>query len=438
MVVVDNETLTAVISQWLGRIAMTVVIALMWHWYNLPAQKPFVDTGKRLMENHDADRRLKRLNFLEDQLQRAAMAVQESSPAGEEREEIKEEIIEQEIEPINEFSESSEARSITKELKPTILSDNTPERPRPALASVPQTKPTIKSNHSGHPGLAGFNRWFDIESSLYRIYTIGTVGTEVAPPFIPRSERGHVALKLEIQNSMHRAINVFWIDYKGKEVLRGTIHGNNGFFYQTTWIGHPWTFRFKDTNELVLHFIPYRVIPTTDTVPTTSPEEPDVGIHAFTLHRPKNQEDVCCIQDPVFPMDMHVPQQAVAWSFQHMSRHEYMYSETLMKYLTNVVRYPKESKYRQIRTAGKIFYNQVWNTPGRGLLLAAGFVEEGAYAELGSMNPLPRDRVQELSTLLFYLEQWRRTQEQQTVPNVQPTGADGGGRANFGRAGQIN
>ena len=441
----NNDTFTAVISQWFGRIVVTVMLALMWHWYNLPVQEAVVDTGKRLMDiDDDKDRRLNRLQFWEEQLQlqrdaaAAATAVDSSPPAEEERNEIKDEIFEQGTEPRIAISEPPfEAPTIAKEQNSPVMRDNVLQQPLIALASVPQTTPTIKSNHSGHPRLDGFNHWYDIEASLYRIYSIGKVGTEVAPPFIPRSERGHVALKLEIQNSMHREINVFWIDYKGKEVLRGTIPGNNGVFYQTTWIGHPWTFRFKDTSEMVLHFIPYRVIPTTDAIPTTNPEDPDVGIHAFTLHRPKNQKDLCSIQDPVFPMDMQIPQQAVAWSFQHMSRHEYMYSETLMKYLTNIVRHPKEAKYRQIRTAGKTFYNQVWNTPARGLLLAAGFVQEGAYAELGSMNPLPRDRVQELSTLMFYLEQWRRKQ-QQMIPNDQPTGADGGGRANFGRAGQIN
>jgi hypothetical protein len=215
-------------------------------------------------------------------------------------------------------------------------------------------------------------------------------------------------------------------------VLRGKLP-STGFFHQTTWIGHPWTFRYQDTGELLLHFIPFRVIPTTDAVPTTDPEDPDVGIHAFTIQRPTGETDLCAIHDAVLPCmedTLTTPQSAVAWSFQHMTRMDYMYGETLAKYLTNIVRHPGNPKYRQIRTAGNVFYQQVWNSAARGLLLAAGFVEEGPYAELGSMCPLPRERVQELSTLLFYLEQWRRVRDHAT-PYVQPSGADGGGRANF-------
>jgi len=458
MTFLDDDSL---VQQWLGRIAVTIVLALAWHWYPTPLQTPFMDHGKRLMEA--PERHSRNRSKLLDSLERNKEPVEEEqeeeqcSSSQEEKEERKRinegsgeeassvpEIV---LPPaanscfVKELSQAAGAASLPSPTKATtsniISGSRIQPQPVATATSIHRTQP-IKAIHSEHPGLHGFTSWYEVEASLYRVYTIGKAnGQEVAPSFIPRSERGHVPLKLEILNSMYRTVDVFWVDYKGKEILRGTIK-NGSVFNQTTWIGHPWTFRCKDTGQLVLHFIPYRVIPTTDAVPTTDPDDPALGRHTFALQRPSTTELMCSIQDPVFPLEMETTQQAVTWCFQQMSRLDYMYATTLIKYLTNIVRHPKESKYRQIRIAGKTFYHQVWNTPARGLLLAAGFVEEGPFAELGSMNPLPRNRVQDLSTLLYYLEIWNRTHEQGGTPKEQPNGADGGGRANFGRAGQMN
>ena len=123
MVEMNNDTFTAVISQWFGRIVVTVMLALMWHWYNLPVQEAVVDTGKRLMDiDDDKDRRLNRLQFWEEQLQlqrdaaAAATAVDSSPPAEEERNEIKDEIFEQGTEPRIAISEPPfEAPTIAKD-----------------------------------------------------------------------------------------------------------------------------------------------------------------------------------------------------------------------------------------------------------------------------------------------------------------------------------
>lgn len=70
-----------------------------------------------------------------------------------------------------------------------------------------------------------------------------------------------------------------------------------------------------------------------------------------------------------------------------------------------------------------------------GVLLAAGFVEHGAYAELGSERTLPRTRVREVSLILHSLEQWEAKQDGSLRVVNQPQGSDGFGRANFGRTG---
>jgi len=163
-------------------------------------------------------------------------------------------------------------------------------------------------------------------------------------------------------------------------------------------------------------------------------------LHRFTIvslgqRQVDDEGAICYIYDPVFPTFMKNTQDCAAWTFQELSRTMNDSSlDTLTTYLTNIVMNPSETKYRQIRIANRRFSEEIWLTPARGLLLAAGFVEQGAYAELGSSSTLPRDRVQEVSSLLFYFERWRTMQENSAV-RQQPKGADGYGRANFGRPG---
>jgi hypothetical protein len=114
--------------------------------------------------------------------------------------------------------------------------------------------------------------------------------------------------------------------------------------------------------------------------------------------------------------------------------------DTLFKYLTNIVKSPEQVKYRQIRIRSPTFA-PIWQSPMRGLLLAVGFVEEQAYAELGCDQPLPRERIQDLALLTYLLTEWKRKECLQSNSNhqiEQPEGADGWGRAGFGRAGQMN
>jgi hypothetical protein len=451
----------SVLSQWLGRVAVTILIAAIYHWWVGPRTATSdVSTGNRLEKDwnvvvneeqqHESTPMAHKRSALLDRLEgkyKTNTLIYDDIHHDDETDDNSHPLIYDDIE-----EEDDDDNQVHK----SQLSNNPPdlENHYPNLDSLASTSaqtvdlttsitapttdpspPRLKAADGIHPGLDGFRRWYDVEASLYRIYTIGrTDGVEVHPPFIPKSERGHVSLKLKVANNYRETIAVYWIDYKGKEVHKGNIpHGS--VFHQTTWIGHPWIFREKESGALLCHCIPYKVIPTTHQVPTVNKDEPEIGIHQFAIlslgqRKVTDEGVICSIADPAFPTHMETPQDAIAWTFQEMSRCEYPYIDTVAKYLTNIVLHPADSKYRQIRIAHRRFAQQVWNTSARGLFLAAGFVEEGPYAELGSNDGLPRGRVQDLSTLLFYLEKWKRIQDMPL--GQQPEGADGSGRANYG------
>jgi PUB domain len=442
-----SETGTFQISQWLGRALFTVFLAVIYHFWCNRKWLSFRHTGYRLEDDSSSTVEVslsqKRLAFLD--------ALEGKSPTpllfddieeDEEKDSMHGESLlyddidqssseegSQDESPKNDIVESDEIS-----MDVALVSEETSS---PNL----QGRPCMQGADCEHPGLDGFLRWYENEASLYRIYTVGRKDkTEVYPPFVTKSERGQVSLKLHVTNNYFKAISVFWIDYKGIEVLKGTMkHG--GIFQQLTWIGHPWTFREKDTGKLLCHYIPYKVIATSHEVPTIDPEDPTVGMHRFAIvslgQRPQvtfdDEHVICAIADPVFPTRIETIRDAAAWSFQEMSRRNYPSLETLVKYFTNIVMRPANIKYRQIRIAQTRFFNEVWNTPARGLLLAAGFVENGAYVEMGNDQSLPRERVQELSTMLFYMEKWKRIQDLPPSVHSQPEGADGFGRANYSR-----
>ena len=302
--------------------------------------------------------------------------------------------------------------------------------------------------------MQAFAYWYEVETSLFRIYTLGrNDGVEVVPPYVPHSYRGNVSLSLHVTNKTNTVLKVYWVDYKGKHILKGTIKPNR-VWTQTTWIDHPWVFEAADGDETpYLYYIPYRVIPTLDQVPTVS-EDGD-GKMEFSIVPAKSSSSSSSsspfyigIEETVmpFPADVHfhTPLLAITWTLQHMSRMvipEEPSVDILQKYLTNIIQHPETAKYRQLRIRSPKFA-PIWNSPMKGLLLAVGFVEEGPFVELGCAqhhHPLNRDRVQEVALLSYLLNQWKQNASGGGgVPTQQPEGADGFGRAGFGRAGHIN
>ena len=75
-----------------------------------------------------------------------------------------------------------------------------------------------------HPGLHAFHQWMGAISDIYRMYSIGKVDEDESTiPLLPRSERGHVPLQMKVENRTVTDINVFWIDFKGNEVPKGSM-----------------------------------------------------------------------------------------------------------------------------------------------------------------------------------------------------------------------
>ncbi|KAL7559023.1 hypothetical protein ACA910_016367 [Epithemia clementina (nom. ined.)] len=337
-----------------------------------------------------------------------------------------------------------------------------------ATATIPVVQFANQSNE--HPGLDGFWYWCDVESSLYRIYNIGRDdGQDVVPPYIPKSRRGRVQVHVMVTNKSSRRIQAFWITYKGGEESKGILAPLVGKWEQFSWIEHPWIFRDADTGEVLLHYIPDRIIPSTalDVTTSTGPygaaeddhDDDKTGIHRFTFRDAIHDGKfpfLISLDDPIlpFPAQQHITsiEQAVHWTVRHMLRVAESSRlpsacnwDVILKYFYNFLHHPNEPKYRRIRLANRTFSSQVWNTPARGLFLAAGFVEQGAYAELGTggsntaTTSFPAHRIKDLSDFVLLMEQWKQQWNVFTgaaAPTVQPHGAaDGLGRAGFGVAG---
>jgi hypothetical protein len=101
-----------------------------------------------------------------------------------------------------------------------------------------QSRPKIVATSNRHPGMGDFAYWYDVETSLYRIYTLTRKdGVQVIPPYIPSSSRGNVNIFLHVTNNTNHTINVFWVDYKGNHVPKGKISPNH-VWTQTTYIDH--------------------------------------------------------------------------------------------------------------------------------------------------------------------------------------------------------
>ena len=320
----------------------------------------------------------------------------------------------------------------------------TSSRPLPVLSST-KDPPPIRATTNKHPGMEGFAHWCDVEASLYRIYTLTRKdGAQVVPPYIPHSYRGNTSISLSVTNNTSHTIQVFWVDYKGAHVPKGTVKPGHTWT-QSTWIDHPWVFGDANNDDVFLYYIPYRAIPTLPTAPTVNPDDTSIAQHRFSLIPSKpNDSYLIGINDRIMPfpsLTHHLePLHGITWTLTHMSRllvPEDPSIDVLQKFLTNVIEHPEVVKYRQLRIASRHF-KPIWESPMRGLLLAVGFVEQGGFAELGCQDhPLSPERVQEVALLSHLLREWKSKPNAADVE--QPQGAvDGFGRAGFGRAGTIN
>ncbi|EJK45731.1 hypothetical protein THAOC_35637, partial [Thalassiosira oceanica] len=162
-------------------------------------------------------------------------------------------------------------------------------------------------SQSAHPGLNGYYNWHSSVTSMYRMYAIPSKSQPAVLPIHPSSERGNVPVHIEVRNYTSRRIDVFWIDYKGNEKKKGSMQPHVGQWTQTTYIGHPWTFRTGDGEEnVVLKYVPFRVIPSIGGMETLRDAE---GLQRFAIHdvpednvsRVDGQSPACVVEDLVLP-----------------------------------------------------------------------------------------------------------------------------------------
>jgi hypothetical protein len=254
-----------------------------------------------------------------------------------------------------------------------------------------------------HPGLDAFWHWYDAEASSFRCCATKDNGS--VPPFPSRLVTEHVQLR--VTNALEENLAVDWINYQGLPETRGTIAPGDTWT-QATELDHPWAFRSAEEDHVLLRYIPHRVIPTIEEAPTAGTDGA-AGIHRFTI-RPADPDssDRCSIDDPAFPFPaakhFPTPTAAASWAVLHCQRCSYDSWDVLAKYFTKIVSHPEVSNYRRIRKDNSTFHHKVWSTPARGILLASGFVERDDFAEFGCSQPLSRERVQDLSLILYMVE----------------------------------
>ena len=388
-----------------------------------------------------------------------------------------------------------------EEVEPPTTADATEnssleQDPPPENETQPQQPPPLKlHSQAKHPGLSAYYNWHATITSLYRIYAIpsrdiitNTFNPAVLPMH-PSSERGNVAINITVANqTSYESIQVYWIDYKGNEIHKGNLT-RGGSWNQTTYIGHPWTFRVgSDGGEesVLLKYVPFRIAPTVssngaETTATTSRQESEVVGHnnnnpvatqMFTLRdvpegyvtRNEGYEPSCWVDDEILPepplidtynnngdrnmslFTVHEMQMAIEWSCFQMQREDaaspgvgVAASKRLLQYLKNICLQPDNTKYRRLRTGNRIFFESIYSTGARGVLLALGFEEHMGNLECGPSegNALNYERLRHISDAMMNVNKALKLMTESDGV-VQPEGVDGFGRAGFGYAGGMN
>lgn len=298
----------------------------------------------------------------------------------------------------------------------------------PTIAATKPTRPPFRNTSDLHPGLDAFRYWWDVQTSLYRIYTVSRNGGIDPPPYNPSSRRGQISVDLRVTNETQHDLQVHWINYQGGYELKGSIAPSHTWT-QSTWIDHPWVFSLTDVTVPIAHYIPYKIIPNVEpeasTVEASNDQRP-IGIHRFSIVQ--SAPDQFCILDEILPLglDIRSEQEALDLTLLHCVRTRYHHWPTLLQYLRKVQQCPDDPKYRQIRIANQTFSDNIWNTPARGVFFASGWVEHEGYVELGTSSSYGRSMGEVIATV----EQWQKRAEH-GLADVQPEGADGFGRAGY-------
>ena len=358
---------------------------------------------------------------------------------------------------------------------------------------TPASQPPIElKSQAKHPGLHHYYKWHATSTSLYRVYAIPFYENEAGNgkkyhpailPMHPSSERGNVSVYIEVTNRTSHNVDVYWLDYKGREVYKGSMSSHGGTWTQTTYIGHPWTFRKGEGEEnVLLRYTPFRIVPSIAGAETAKRGGGTVeGTQKFIVRDVLKGHamrwnwrcvPVCWVEDDILPEPPLVPvdnrqsiadnvssfsnselNDAIQWSCQQIQREDAIYhgkgvtsAKRLLQYLKNICLQPTDPKYRRLRLGNRIFREVIYNTGARGVLLALGFEEIRGHMECGpgGGRTLGMERIQQISDAMLMVHETLKVMEGCTRSDgsdavlAQPLGSDGFGRAGFGYAGEMN
>ena len=160
---------------------------------------------------------------------------------------------------------------------------------------------------------------------------------------------------------------------------------------------------------------------------------------------------------------IHEMQMAIQWSCLQIQREDIssgnstgiMVTKRLLQYLKNICMEPHNAKYRKLRTSNRIFFDNIYSTGARGVLLALGFEEQHmGYMECGPSEddgPLNYERLRQISDAMMVVNETLKVMmmdgsssgdgdgsNSNSSSLRQPSGVDGYGRAGFGHAGGMN
>ena len=228
---------------WMGRIVVSLVLMFAWDAYWAPESNK---NRNRERQQHQEPTNEETGNTVDDATeslekpsqQPQSLPVPSSSPqSSESKDEIETKV------SIPKETNIATTKEPTAQVSKNASKIDKPKGTATTTSTAPSTisRPNYNSNFNPWAArLDGFHYWYEVETSLYRIYTLAHRDPSVPtiPPYLANSQRGNVAVEMNVTNRTHRDINVYWVDYKGKRVPKGRISKRSGVWTQTTWIDH--------------------------------------------------------------------------------------------------------------------------------------------------------------------------------------------------------
>jgi hypothetical protein len=220
-------------QKWSNRLVVTLsIIAFLDYWRRFRRQNDHPDTSKPVspeIQLNAATEQNQRQSRLLDELEEKEGYKKRKKGDTEALEKRAEVSTEREFEhPAKPIESKRQPSKISKATSNTKLDHNT--------ASKSTDLPPIQATSNEHPGMEGFNHWQEVETSLFRIYTLGRKdGVQVVPPYVPHSYRGTVPIFLDVTNTTNIPMKVFWVNFQGQAIFKGDLKPDRTWT-QTTWI----------------------------------------------------------------------------------------------------------------------------------------------------------------------------------------------------------